>query len=163
MSVPYLSMFRNGFNATRRSLLTITHLRPLPLPKKDLSSSGSFVCVSCQFRSLHSKQARKGKGAKPETFLGAIKRLEAHVQHIEKAYLDRVRQHEALKVRLPPKHQQLVRALIKVRLWFRNYQTVKSQMSFKTAPTLPSWRPRRPLPLSFLHRLRLSTGFLFLW
>lgn len=90
-------MFRNGFNATRRSLLTMAHSRPLPIPKRD----GSFVCVACQFRSLHMKAPRKGKGGKSETFLDSIKKLEAHVQRIERNYMDKVRQQEALKVSLP--------------------------------------------------------------
>ncbi|KAH8151630.1 uncharacterized protein LAJ45_04252 [Morchella importuna] len=69
-------MFRNGFNATRRSLLT--------------------------FRTAHSaskhssgRPVKKGRGTKSNTFLGAIKRLEAHVQHIEKTYADRVKQYDA--------------------------------------------------------------------
>lgn len=147
-------MFRNGFNATRRSLFIITHPRALPLPKKDLSRN-SFVCILCQFRSLHSKQAKRGKGTKPETFLGAVRRLEAHVQHIEKTYLDRVRQHEELKVRL---YFQVPSSTCVgadgVRLLFRNYQIKRSPKSFRTAPTPPSWRPQRPHPLSSLYLLQ---------
>lgn len=42
---------------------------------------------------------KKGRGTKSDTFLGAIKRLEAHVQHIEKTYADRVKQYDAQQVR----------------------------------------------------------------
>lgn len=99
-----LPMFRNGFNATRRSLLTVAHPRPHTV-HKELPSS-NFVCISCQFRTAHSaskhssgRPVKKGRGTKSNTFLGAIKRLEAHVQHIEKTYADRVKQYDAQQVR----------------------------------------------------------------
>lgn len=62
-----------------------------------LEFPGKFICISCQVRALAS-QARRGRGTRAPGFLGTIKRLEAHVQLIEKRAADLAIQDAARKV-----------------------------------------------------------------
>ncbi|KAG0642828.1 hypothetical protein HOY80DRAFT_1101826 [Tuber brumale] len=64
-----------------------------------LEFPGKSVCMSCQLRALAS-HARHGRGARASGFLGIIKRLEVHVQLIEKRAADLEAQGAAGK-RLP--------------------------------------------------------------
>lgn len=67
-------------------------------PLGRLEFPGKFICISCQVRALATSQARRGRGTRASGFLGTIKRLEAHVQLIEKRAADLAIQDAARKV-----------------------------------------------------------------
>jgi len=100
--LPPLSMFRNGINVGRR---------PLFAQSSSLASAVAhsrhklpFVCIACQARAMStqprstSKSQKKPK-SKSENFLGQIKRLEAHVQEMERNYVEQLRKRAVEKVR----------------------------------------------------------------
>ncbi|RPA98947.1 hypothetical protein L873DRAFT_1768811 [Choiromyces venosus 120613-1] len=99
-------MFRNSFRRSLSQPLSKTIAGTTPSIATTAYPSfgrleflGKFVCISCQVRALAS-QARRGRGTRASGFLGAIKRLEAHVQLIEKRAADLAAQ-DASRKRLP--------------------------------------------------------------
>lgn len=122
-------MFRNGLAAARHPLA-----RPLvtvACPRRDALP----VCLSCQLRSLATK-ARRGRPANPprpegEISLSAIKRLEQHVQHMERRYADILKKEAATRVGNAPTTSVPGAMLI----LSRSCQIVISQVPTRRQPT----------------------------
>jgi len=107
-------MFRNCILRSLSQPLSKTVARRAPSiaataysPLGRLEFPGKFICISCQVRALAS-QARRGRGTRAPGFLGIIKRLEAHVQLIEKRAADLAIQDAARKVCLFVSYPELL-------------------------------------------------------
>ncbi|CUS08113.1 unnamed protein product [Tuber aestivum] len=99
-------MFRNNFRCSLFQPLSRIIAGTTPSIATTAFSSlwrlefpGRFFCVPCQARALAS-QAWNGRGTRAPGFLGTIKRLEAHIQLIEKRAAD-LAARDAARKRLP--------------------------------------------------------------
>lgn len=84
-------MFRNGISLGRRQLILST---TRPAVQHELP----FVCHACTVRGLAgavslkpAKAAEKKKKPKQDTFIDQIRRLEEHVQQMERSYTDKLK------------------------------------------------------------------------
>ena len=104
-------MFRNGLSVSRRRLrqpalniATTSHVAPTPA---QAPTELPFVCRSCQARGMATatKTKKVNRAEKGETLLEQIKKLEAHVQMMERAYADKIRQRivESVGLRRTPR------------------------------------------------------------
>lgn len=110
------SMFRNCFRRSPSQSFTRAIVSPPNFPRPPKPGwPGRFVCVSCQVRAL-ATSAKRSRGTRAPGFLGAIKRLEAHVQSIERVFADRVKKAAATQVGLG---QLAPRIPIFYLFWFR--------------------------------------------
>lgn len=92
-------MFRNGIVTGRRQLAAGW------LPNNGIAVSRKrkllpFVCINCQARRDNTSWRGKSsvKKDKPDNMISQIKRLEAHVQRMERAYNDQLKKRAATMV-----------------------------------------------------------------